>query len=215
MNYEGNGCKVWRGYNDLIGLYRLGLIMIQVRFVNIRESGFRTPGRGPGSLCLRDPDFQLWKPKSKFHWQRIRNPAPGIWNPCRGIPNPRLPYMGLVRCYSRDNFAVADPGGGGATPLILDQTEARKAEKKFFCDRASPLSQGLDDRPSPPPNPLILRSGSATALSTETILKSFPPKTSHGTKKTTNHNGNLTYRLILITFEKRSRKYMRPFIVVH
>ena len=58
--------------------------------------------------------------------------------------------MGLVRCYSRDNFAVADPGGG-ATPLILDQTEARKAEKKFFCDRASPLSQGLDDRPSPPP----------------------------------------------------------------
>ena len=104
---------------------------------------------------------------------------------------------------------------GGATPLILDQTEARKAEKKFFCDRASPLSQGLDDRPSPPPHPLILRSGSATALSTETILKSFPPKTSHGTKKTTNHNGNLTYRLILITFEKRSRKYMRPFIVVH
>ena len=214
MNYEGNGCKVWQGYNDLIGLYRLGLIMIQVRFVNIRESGFRTPGRGPGSLCLRDPDFQLWKPKSKFHWQRIRNPAPGIWNPCRGIPNPRLPYMGLVRCYSRDNFAVADPGG--ATPLILDQTEARKAEKKIFCDRASPLSQGLDDRPPPPPpNPLILRSGSATALSTETILKSFPPKTSHGTKKTTNHNGNLTYRLILITFEKRSRKYMRPFIVVH
>ena len=192
MNYEGNGCKVWRGYNDLIGLYGLGLIMIQVRFVNIRESGFRTPGRGPGSLCLRDPDFQLWKPKSKFHWQRIRNPAPGIWNPCRGIPNPRLPYLGLVRCYSRDNFAVADPGG--APPLILDQTEAGRAEKKKFCDRVS---------------------GSATALSTQTIPKSFPPKTSHGTKKTTNHHGNWTYRLILIMFEKRSRKYMRPFIVVH
>ena len=175
MNYEGNGCKVWRGYNDLIGLYGLGLIMIQVRFVNIRESGFRTPGRGPGSLCLRDPDFQLWKPKSKFHWQRIRNPAPGIWNPCRGIPNPRLPYLGLVRCYSRDNFAVADPGG--APPLILDQTEARKV-----CDRASPFWMA--------PPPLILRSESATALSTETIPKSFPPKTSHGTKNTTNHNGN-------------------------
>ena len=132
MNYEGNGCKVWRGYNDLIGLYGLGLIMIQVRFVNIRESGYRTPGRGPESLCLRDPDFQLWKPKSKFHWQRIRNPAPGIWNPCRGIPNPRLPYLGLVRCYSRDNFAVADPGGGGGAPLILDQTEAQRGEKKKF-----------------------------------------------------------------------------------
>ena len=186
MNYEGNGCKVWRGYNDLIGLYGLGLIMIQVRFVNIRESGFRTPGRGPGSLCLRDPDFQLWKPKSKFHWQRIRNPAPGIWNPCRGIPNPRLPYLGLVRCYSRDNFAVADPGG--APPLILDQTEARKAKKKFFVWPGLPL---LDGSPPPPtPNPLILRSESAAALSTETIPKSFSPKTSHGTKNTTNHNGN-------------------------
>ena len=187
MNYEGNGCKVWRGYNDLIGLYGLGLIMIQVRFVNIRESGFRTPGRGPGSLCLRDPDFQLWKPKSKFHWQRIRNPAPGIWNPCRGIPNPRLPYLGLVRCYSRDNFAVADPGG--APPLILDQTEARKAEKKNFCVTGPPPSGWV---PAPPPHPLILRSESATALPTETIPKSFPPKTSHGTKKTTNHNGNWT-----------------------
>ena len=151
MNYEGNGCKVWRGYNDLIGLYGLGLIMIQVRFVNIRESGFRTPGSGPESLCLRDPDFQLWKPKSKFHWQRIRNPAPGIWNPCRGIPNPRLPYMGLVRCYSRDNFAVADPRGGGGgppPPLILDQTEARKAEKKVFVWPGLPL---LDGCPRPPP----------------------------------------------------------------
>ena len=149
MNYEGNGCKVWRGYNDLIGLYGLGLIMIQVRFVNIRESGFRTPGRGPGSLCLRDPDFQLWKPKSKFHWQRIRNPAPGIWNPCRGIPNPRLPYLGLVRCYSRDNFAVADPGG--APPLILDQTEARKAEKKFFVWPGLPLLDGSPPPPTPQP----------------------------------------------------------------
>ena len=216
MNYEGNGCKVWRGYNDLIGLYRLGLIMIQVRFVNIRESGFRTPGRGPGSLCLRDPDFQLWKPKSKFHWQRIRNPAPGIWNPCRGIPNPRLPYMGLVRCYSRDNFAVADPGGGGGGPPQFYTTlRPERPKKNFFVTGPPPYLRVWMTAPPPPPNPLILRSGSATALSTETILKSFPPKTSHGTKKTTNHNGNLTYRLILITFEKRSRKYMRPFIVVH
>ena len=67
MNYERNGCKVWRGYNDLIGLYGLGLIMIQVQFVNVRESGFLIPGRDPGSLCLWDPDFQLWNPESKFH----------------------------------------------------------------------------------------------------------------------------------------------------
>ena len=45
--------------------------------------------------------------------------------------------------------AVADPGEGsgrpGPPPLTLDQTEARRAEKKIFWDRAPPLSQGLDD----------------------------------------------------------------------
>ena len=52
---------------------------------------------------------------------------------------------------------------GARPPLFLDQTE-----KNFFGDRASPLSQGLDDRPPPfpPPPPLcecldppLLRSG--------------------------------------------------------
>ena len=41
-------------------------------------------------------------------------------------------------------------GGGGRPPLVLDQKEARKAEK-IFLSRASPpatLSQGLDNRPS-------------------------------------------------------------------
>ena len=35
---------------------------------------------------------------------------------------------------------------GPGPPLFLDQTEAPRAEKKFFWDRASPVSQGLDDR---------------------------------------------------------------------
>ena len=39
--------------------------------------------------------------------------------------------------------------GGARSPLFLDQTEDRRAEKIFFCDRP-PLSQGLDDRPSTP-----------------------------------------------------------------
>ena len=35
-------------------------------------------------------------------------------------------------------------------PLFLDQTEAQRAEKTFFGDRASPvLSQSLEDRPPP------------------------------------------------------------------
>ena len=47
--------------------------------------------------------------------------------------------------------AVADLGegpGGPGLPLFLDQTEARRAEKKIFFKTAPlPLSQGLDDRP--------------------------------------------------------------------
>ena len=55
---------------------------------------------------------------------------------------------------SRSNFftlsSVADIGKGlgepaPLPPLFLDQTEARRAEKNFYLDRASPLS--LDDRP--------------------------------------------------------------------
>ena len=33
-------------------------------------------------------------------------------------------------------YPVADPGEGpGAPPLLIDQTEARRAEKNFFGDR--------------------------------------------------------------------------------
>ena len=51
---------------------------------------------------------------------------------------------------------MADPGKGpvgySPSPLFLDQTEARRAEKNFLGDRHTPppLSKGLDDR-SPPP----------------------------------------------------------------
>ena len=37
-------------------------------------------------------------------------------------------------------------GRGSRGPLFLDQTEARRVEKKFL-ETAAPLSQGLDDRP--------------------------------------------------------------------
>ena len=52
------------------------------------------------------------------------------------------------------NITVVDPGKGPgkpAPPLFLDQTEAWRAEKKFFLDHSSPLFQGLDDCPPPPP----------------------------------------------------------------
>ena len=43
------------------------------------------------------------------------------------------------------------PGGGRLPPLLLDQTEARRAEKVFFKTAPPALSQGLGDRPHPPP----------------------------------------------------------------
>ena len=46
------------------------------------------------------------------------------------------------------SITVADPGegpGGAATRLVLDQTEALRAEKDFFPDHP-PLSKVQDDR---------------------------------------------------------------------
>ena len=52
-----------------------------------------------------------------------------------------------MKIVSISSLTVADPGeappGGGH--LFLDQTEARRAEKKILLDRA-PSSQDLDDR---------------------------------------------------------------------
>ena len=51
-------------------------------------------------------------------------------------------------------FTSASSGGtrGGARPLLfLGQNEARRAEKSFYGGQAPRLSQGLDDRPHPPP----------------------------------------------------------------
>ena len=50
------------------------------------------------------------------------------------------------------DHTVADPGEGpgGPAPLLLDQTDAQRAEKHFFWDRPPPLYQGLDDLPPPP-----------------------------------------------------------------
>ena len=54
-------------------------------------------------------------------------------------------------------------GGARRPPLLLDQTEAQRAEK-FFGKIGTPtsFSKGLDDRPTP--QPLISRCGSGTDL---------------------------------------------------
>ena len=60
------------------------------------------------------------------------------------------------------------PGGYSPSPLFLDQTEARRAEKKFLRDCPPYLSKGLDDRsPSPPPPPTY----QGKLLHVQTILR--------------------------------------------
>ena len=48
-------------------------------------------------------------------------------------------------------WRIQGRGPGPAPPiLVLDQTEARRAEKIFLGDRPpTPFSKGLDDRPHP------------------------------------------------------------------
>ena len=54
--------------------------------------------------------------------------------------------------FSDLNFCFISGGSkGGGAFLFLDETEARRADIKFFGDRPPPLSQGLDDCAPPPP----------------------------------------------------------------
>ena len=55
---------------------------------------------------IRNPT-NVWNPESKFHWQRIRNPVPGIRNPRRGVQSPRL-YWKPLRAWG-SNTMMARP----------------------------------------------------------------------------------------------------------
>ena len=53
---------------------------------------------------------------------------------------------------STKQWRIQGRGPGDPAPrLILDQNEARRAEKHFFEPALPPLSEGLDDRPPSPP----------------------------------------------------------------
>ena len=56
-------------------------------------------------------------------------------------------------------------GARAGSPLWLDQTEARRAQKKFLKDRPPLISgSGWPETPPPPPLPFIWSSGFATVL---------------------------------------------------
>ena len=77
------------------------------------------------------------------------------------------------------SITVADPGegpGGVAPPLVLDQTEALKAEKKIFPHHPPPrVTKGQDDRPplsqglDPALNKLVIEGLNCTKLPTGEI----------------------------------------------
>ena len=60
-----------------------------------------------------------------------------------------LPIL-FVACQARClQWRIQRRGPGVLAPLLLDQNEARRAEKHVFLRPTLPLSQGLDD-PLPP-----------------------------------------------------------------
>ena len=61
-----------------------------------------------------------------------------------------LPIL-FVACQARClQWRIQGRGPGVPAPLLLDQNEARRAEKHVFLRPTLPLSQGLDDPPPPP-----------------------------------------------------------------
>ena len=143
-----------------------------------------------------------------------KNTKPSTWN-LESMPwnsESKITIHGARSVLLKGSLCNGGSRGGGAPPLFLDQTEFRKAEKKIFVTgpppylRVSmiapppPLSYGLDPPLLCPPK----RSQKASRLNL--LMGQRTPQTTMVTEP---------YRMILIMFEKRSRKYMRPFIVVH
>ena len=105
-------------------------------------------------------------PRGKFastnqkHYPDLGSDTSSAWNFCTRSSdvNSRGNHWG-VGCFLRLYYSGRVPGA--RPPLFFDQNEARRAEKSFL-ETAPRLYQGLDDRPTPPPSPLIWRSGFAT-----------------------------------------------------
>ena len=110
--------------------------------------------KGPKDMTLFQ-DVNLHRPKNQLRKVRklkiillICLILRKIWkrNNTRAFNHTKVSYyLRLWRIQGRG------PGSPPLSPLFLDQTEA---EKNFFWDWAYPLSQGLDDCPTPPPPPL-------------------------------------------------------------
>ena len=81
-----------------------------IRSPHIRESGFRNRPESRKFLLVESGILGFgirntsegiwnptndWNPESKFHWQTIRNPEPGIWYLLRRIHNPTLSWIPL------------------------------------------------------------------------------------------------------------------------
>ena len=93
----------------------------------------------------------IWKKKNT---KILHDKSAKTLYPIRLIPS-LLKLNFLPTFGHRLQWRIQGRGPGGPAPIFLNQTDARRAEKNFFGDRATPLSKGVDDRrPSPPPNPL-------------------------------------------------------------
>ena len=93
-----------------------------IRSPHIRESGFRNRPESRKFLLVQSGILGFgirntsqgiwnptkdWNPESKFHWQTIRNPVPGIWYLLRRIHNPVLSWIPLHGAISMGALLLA------------------------------------------------------------------------------------------------------------
>ena len=111
----GSGLRVWR---TLLGTLEIRIQNPKIFVFEIQNMGnFSCGVQNPGLWNLEYGSRNLdatnnCNPNSKFHWQRIQNPVPGIQNTRRKIRNQGMswiPICGMKFCFP--NFKSSETSG--------------------------------------------------------------------------------------------------------
>ena len=111
----GSGLRDWRTLLGTLGIWIQNLenFVFEIQNVGNVSCGVQNPGLWNLEYGSRNLDpTNNCNPDSKFHWQRIQNPVPGIQNTRRIIRNPGMswiPICGMKFCFP--NFKSSETSG--------------------------------------------------------------------------------------------------------
>ena len=108
---------------------------LQVDF-GVLGCGIRNTAEG-----IRNP-INDWNPESKFHWQRIRKPVPGIWNPRSGVQSKivldSLTLIKMIRAtFPRCAYGLFTTSVSWKTKIFLWSNQYRSTSKHSFGVQSS------------------------------------------------------------------------------